>query len=65
MSELLEETLGIHFHDPALLQLALTHRSYIYRSHGEGQCSNERLEFLGNLSWLLSVQIFFIVPFLI
>ncbi len=47
MSELLEETLGIHFHDPALLQLALTHRSYIYESHGEGQCSNERLVLLG------------------
>ena len=48
MFELLEETLGIHFNDPALLQLALTHRSYIYESYGEGQCSNERLEFLGD-----------------
>ena len=48
MFELLEEALGIHFNDPALLQLALTHRSYIYESHGEGQCSNERLEFLGD-----------------
>ena len=48
MFELLEEILGIHFLDPALLQLALTHRSYIYETHGEGQCSNERLEFLGD-----------------
>ena len=48
MSELLEEVLGIHFRDPALLQLALTHRSYIYETHGEGQYSNERLEFLGD-----------------
>ncbi len=48
MSELLEEALGIHFRDPALLQLALTHRSYIYETRGEGQYSNERLEFLGD-----------------
>ncbi|MDQ6643028.1 MAG: ribonuclease III [Chloroflexota bacterium] len=48
MSELLEEALEIHFQDPALLQLALTHRSYIYETPGEGQCSNERLEFLGD-----------------
>ncbi|HEY6410486.1 MAG TPA: ribonuclease III, partial [Ktedonobacteraceae bacterium] len=48
MFELLEETLEIRFQDPALLQLALTHRSYIYETQGEGQCSNERLEFLGD-----------------
>ena len=48
MFELLEEILGIHFNDPAMLQLALTHRSYIYESYSEGQCSNERLEFLGD-----------------
>ena len=44
----LEETLGIHFQDPELLQLALTHRSYIYETAGEGRSSNERLEFLGD-----------------
>ena len=44
----LEEILGIHFEDPALLNLALTHRSYIYEAPGEGQRSNERLEFLGD-----------------
>ena len=48
MFELLEEILGIHFNDPAMLQLALTHRSYIYESYSEGQFSNERLEFLGD-----------------
>lgn len=48
MTELLEEALGIHFQDTALLQLAMTHRSYIYETPGEGQCSNERLEFLGD-----------------
>lgn len=44
----LEEILGIHFQDPKLLQMALTHRSYIYETAGEGQSSNERLEFLGD-----------------
>ena len=48
MYESLEETLGIHFENPSLLQLALTHRSYIYETVGEGLSSNERLEFLGD-----------------
>src|SRR2546422_8781093 len=46
--ESLEEALGITFRDPALLHMALTHRSYIYETAGEGQPSNERLEFLGD-----------------
>lgn len=48
MSESLEETLGIHFENAALLKQALTHRSYIYETAGEGLSSNERLEFLGD-----------------
>lgn len=48
MYETLEEILGIHFENPALLQQALTHRSYIYETEGEGLSSNERLEFLGD-----------------
>jgi ribonuclease-3 len=44
----LEEALGVEFRDPALLQLALTHRSYIYETPGAGRDSNERLEFLGD-----------------
>lgn len=48
MQEVLEETLGVHFQDPGLLRLALTHRSYIYETPGTGQSSNERLEFLGD-----------------
>ena len=48
MHKSLEETLGIHFKNPDLLKLALTHRSYIYESAGEGLSSNERLEFLGD-----------------
>jgi ribonuclease-3 len=48
MYEALEQTLGIHFHNQELLQVALTHRSYIYEAPGEGKSSNERLEFLGD-----------------
>jgi ribonuclease-3 len=48
MDETLEDILGIHFQNPDLLQLALTHRSYIYETPGAGQESNERLEFLGD-----------------
>ncbi len=48
MHEQLETVLGIHFRNPQLLTLALTHRSYIYETAGEGQISNERLEFLGD-----------------
>ncbi len=48
MRESLEEALGIHFQNAVLLQMALTHRSYIYETAGEGLSSNERLEFLGD-----------------
>jgi|SRR5579859_5854543 len=48
MHQQLEDILGIHFQNPALLQMALTHRSFIYETAGEGQTSNERLEFLGD-----------------
>lgn len=42
----LEERLGHRFRDPALLELAVTHRSYAYE-RGAGDHS-ERLEFLGD-----------------
>jgi ribonuclease III len=48
MYESLAEALGIHIQDPTLLQMALTHRSYIYETSGDGLNSNERLEFLGD-----------------
>jgi ribonuclease III len=48
MDETLEDILGVHFQNPDLLKLALTHRSYIYETPGAGQESNERLEFLGD-----------------
>lgn len=48
MYELLEEALGVRFQNAGFLRLALTHRSYIHETAGEGQQSNERLEFLGD-----------------
>ena len=48
MYEQLEESLAVHFQNQELLELALTHRSYIYETAGEGRSSNERLEFLGD-----------------
>jgi len=42
----LQQRLGIHFTEPALLVLALTHRSFVME-HERAQ-SNERLEFLGD-----------------
>jgi ribonuclease III len=43
---LLEERLGVSFRDHALLDLALTHRSYAYEN--DVRETNERLEFLGD-----------------
>jgi ribonuclease-3 len=48
MFDPLEDALGLHFQDAALLQTALTHRSFIYERAGAGQECNERLEFLGD-----------------
>ena len=44
----LEQRLGVSFHDPSLLGLALTHRSFLHERPGEAAESNERLEFLGD-----------------
>ncbi|HEX7733508.1 MAG TPA: ribonuclease III [Ktedonobacteraceae bacterium] len=48
MYDTLEQALNLHFQDQALLQMALTHRSFIYERAGKGQQCNERLEFLGD-----------------
>ena len=44
----LARTLGYSFRDPALLQQALVHTSYVNERPGRGLESNERLEFLGD-----------------
>jgi ribonuclease-3 len=48
MYDTLEKALDLHFQDQSLLQMALTHRSFIYERAGKGQQCNERLEFLGD-----------------
>jgi ribonuclease-3 len=42
----LDRLLGVRFKDPALRELALTHRSYAFEN--DSQLHNERLEFLGD-----------------
>ena len=44
----LEDKLGYHFENPALLENALTHSSYANENKSRGLQSNERLEFLGD-----------------
>ena len=44
----LQQTLGISFNDPSLLEQALVHSSYINENLGFAPASNERLEFLGD-----------------
>ncbi len=44
----LQKKLGTKFHKPALLEQALTHRSYLNEHAGEQLEHNERLEFLGD-----------------
>src|SRR6266550_5299730 len=44
----LYHALGYSFRDPALLQAALIHTSYVNERPGRGLESNERLEFLGD-----------------
>ena len=44
-----EKLLGIHFHQPQLLTIALTHSSFVNEYDGEDEAQdNERLEFLGD-----------------
>jgi len=44
---ILQDLLGYHFREPELLDLALTHKSFVNERPG-GLASNERLEFLGD-----------------
>ncbi len=56
----LENLLGYSFKNPNLLLQALTHRSFVNESEGEGLRNNESLEFLGDavLGFLVSSRIF-------
>ncbi len=44
----LQQSLGISFNDPSLLEQALVHSSYVNENPGFAPASNERLEFLGD-----------------
>jgi len=44
----LQETLGISFNNPSLLEQALVHSSYVNENSSLAPTSNERLEFLGD-----------------
>lgn len=44
----LEEKLGYSFHNAALVEAALTHRSWMNETQDSGRSDNERLEFLGD-----------------
>lgn len=44
----IEDILGVSFADPALLQIAFTHRSYINEHRKANLEHNERMEFLGD-----------------
>ncbi|MBW3619638.1 MAG: ribonuclease III [Actinobacteria bacterium] len=58
----LARELGIRFEDPALLELALTHRSFAFEQGGIA--TNERLEFLGDavLALVVTDEIFHAHP---
>ena len=45
---ILQQTLGVSFNNPSLLEQALVHSSYINENPGFAPTSNERLEFLGD-----------------
>jgi ribonuclease-3 len=46
--EKIQTALDLRFRNPALLELALIHSSYLNERPGQGLTSNERLEFLGD-----------------
>jgi len=60
----LENLLGYHFRNQALLLQALTHRSFVNEREGENLRNNESLEFLGDavLGFIVSSRIFQLYP---
>ena len=60
----LENHLGYHFKNQALLSHALTHRSFVNEHEGENLHNNESLEFLGDavLGFVISSRIFQYYP---
>lgn len=56
----LQDTLGIAFRDPSLLQQALVHRSYLHENPDFALPANERLEFLGDslLGFVIAAKLY-------
>ncbi len=54
--ERLEQRLGVSFTTPALLESALTHKSFLNENPSAGRSDNERLEFLGDAVLNLSIS---------
>ncbi|MCP4626022.1 MAG: ribonuclease III [bacterium] len=52
----LQDNIGYHFVDVALLEKALTHKSYANENHLENTFGNERFEFLGDAVLELAVS---------
>ncbi len=62
--EKLQKILGVTFHQPALLEEALVHSSYINENPGSDVKHNERLEFIGDavLGFIIGERIFLELP---
>ena len=60
----LQTTLDYRFHNPRLLEEALTHKSYVNEQRPPTGTDNERLEFLGDavLSLVVSEQLAILLP---
>ena len=56
----LQQTLGIWFNNPSLLEQALVHSSYVNENPGIATTSNERLEFLGDaiLGFIIAEELY-------
>jgi ribonuclease-3 len=60
----LQKSIGIYFKNITLLELALTHSSYINENPATAPHSNERLEFLGDaiLGMIIAEELYFKYP---
>lgn len=57
-TEKVEKEIGVEFTDKELIQMALTHRSYVNEHRNHRKSHNERLEFLGDAVLELSITKF-------
>lgn len=62
--ELVEKKIKYKFKDISYLKMALTHSSYVYENGLDRNCSNERLEFLGDsiFGFIMAKMIYDLFP---